>query len=64
MYSTYQRLRVNIYASSRTVIRAASRKLTPKSRRDFVARDARHAFYREMLQHHADAARLARQFRL
>jgi hypothetical protein len=46
------------------VIRAARRKLTRSARRDPAKREARKRFYREMLEHHANAQRLAGEFRL
>jgi hypothetical protein len=52
MFSTYQRLDVHVGDSNRTVIRAARRRLKP-FRQD--QREARKAFYREMLEHHAKA---------
>lgn len=64
MYGTYQRLNVPVTASARTVIRAASRKLKPTARYARDMREARHAFYREMLAHHADERGLVRTFRL
>jgi hypothetical protein len=46
------------------VIRAARRKLTRSTRRDPTKREARKRFYREMLEHHANAQRLVAEFRL
>ncbi|MFN3320015.1 MAG: hypothetical protein ACK43M_14805 [Allorhizobium sp.] len=64
MYTTYLRLALRVWDSDRAVIRAASRKLAPSSRRDPEKRDERKRLYREMLRHHADAQRLVLQFRL
>jgi len=64
MYGTYLRLGIPVWASDRTVIRAAQRKLTRSARRDPAKREARKRFYREMLEHHANAQRLVAEFRL
>jgi hypothetical protein len=64
MYGTYLRLDVPVWASNRAVIRAARRKLTRSARRDPTKREARKRFYREMLEHHANAQRLVAEFRL
>jgi hypothetical protein len=64
MYGTYLRLGVTVSASDRTVIRPARRKLTRSARRDPAKREARKRFYREMLEHHANAQRLVAEFRL
>ena len=59
-YSTYLRLNLHVGATSREVLRAAQRKLKPEFRYDRFWRDQRHAFYREMLQHHHAAQNLYR----
>lgn len=64
MYGTYLRLDVTVWARSRTVIRAAWHKLSRSARRDPTKREARKRFYREMLEHHANAQRLVAGFRL
>ena len=64
MHGTYLRLGVTVWASDRTVIRAARRKLTRSARRDPAKRDARKRFYHEMLAHHTNAQRLVAEFRL
>jgi peptide subunit release factor 1 (eRF1) len=66
MYTgTYHRLDVHVYASNREVITKASRKiLSPKARFDRKVRHARHAFYRELLEIHANARDLVTHFRL
>jgi hypothetical protein len=65
MYTgTYERLGVTVFANSREVIRAASRKLKPKARFGRKHREARHAFYRKMLACHHAALELVITFRL
>lgn len=64
MYGTYLRLDVKVWASDRTVIRAARSKLAQSARRDPDKCEARKRFYREMLEHHANAQRLVAEFRL
>lgn len=64
MYGTYLRLDVTVWANNRAVIRAARRKLARSAWRDPEKRGARKRFYREMLQHHANAQRLVAEFRL
>lgn len=64
MYATYVRLAVPVWHGERAVIRAARGRLARSALRDPARRDARKLFYREMLRHHADAQRLAAQFRL
>lgn len=64
MYGTYLRLDITVHDGWRAVIRAASRKLTWQARRDPRHRAARKRFYREMLEHHANAQRLVAEFRL
>jgi hypothetical protein len=64
MFATYLRLDVTVHDNWRTVVRAAARKLKPRSRRNRAHRAARHAFYREVLAHHDAARRLVRTWRL
>lgn len=64
MFATYLRLDILVWDSDRAVIRAARGRLARSARRDPAKRDARKRFYHEMLRHHADARRLAAQFRL
>lgn len=64
MYGTYLRLDVTVWASNRTVIRAARHKLTRFAQRNPAKREVRKRFYREMLEHHANAQRLVAEFRL
>lgn len=63
MYATYERLGLHVAESNMKVIRAARKRITKKARRDPKFRDARKALYREMLQHHADARELFREYR-
>ena len=58
MFATYQRLGVPVSASSREVIKAASRKLA-KAAFTREHRTFRHDFYRAMLKHHDAAWRVA-----
>jgi hypothetical protein len=62
--STYERLGVTVFASSREVIRAASRKLKPEARFGRKHREARHAFYREMIACHRATLEIVIVFRL
>lgn len=59
MFGTYQRLGVHVWATSREVIKAASRKLRPECRYARAHRVSRHAFYRTMLAYHDRGVRLA-----
>lgn len=52
MITTYYRLNLPVWASTGEVIRASSLKLKKRYRFSREQRDARHAFYREMLEHH------------
>jgi hypothetical protein len=62
--STYLRLPITVHDGWRTVVRAAACKLTRDCRRNPKHRDARKAFYREMLASHAQAREVVRHFRL
>jgi hypothetical protein len=65
MYTgTYERLNVTVFASNRTVIKAASRKINHKHRFGRAKREARRAFYREILAAHEAARALVQHFRL
>lgn len=64
MFGTYNRLRVTIYDSNIAVIKAASKKIDERFRKDRVRRNARHEFYRCMLEYHRKAIELASQWRL
>jgi hypothetical protein len=58
MFGTYTRLRLHVSASDIRVVREARRKLNTKAQRDPKARDARKAFYRQMLAYHHQAQSL------
>lgn len=60
--STYGRLGVHVWASDREVIKAASTKLKNKFNR--AEREARHKFYRRMLEEHKAQQDLCWEFRL
>lgn len=64
MFATYLRLHQPVTASNAAVIRAAIKKIDPAARHDRSRRNARHAFLRDMLDHHHDARDLARLNRL
>lgn len=64
MFATYCRLNVNVWASNREVIKAASLKLKKDVRYSRAHRATRHAFYRDMLSHHAGQQRLCAHFHL
>jgi hypothetical protein len=57
MFSTYLRLRVPVWASTREVIRATYGRMRPDAR-TWPHRAARHSIIREMLGHHAQAQNL------
>lgn len=57
MFSTYLRLRLPVWASSREVIRALYGRMRPDAR-THAHRAARHSIIREMLGHHAQAQNL------
>jgi hypothetical protein len=54
MFSTYLRLRVPVWASTREVIRATYGRMRPDAR-SHACRPGRHSIIREMLQHHTHA---------
>ncbi len=63
-FATYRRLNVHVHASAWDVIRIASRKMiAPRSRFSREQRAARHAFFRAMLAHHAEARGIVRRYR-
>jgi hypothetical protein len=64
MYATYLRLDITVHDEWRSVVRAASSKLTRSVRFDPARRKDRHRFYRRMLAHHRRAQRLVRAWRL
>lgn len=63
-FGTYNRLNLHVSATGRDVIRAARTKIAEHHRRDPAMREARKAFYRQMLEYHAGAQDLVREFRL
>ncbi len=63
-YGTYQRLGVPVFAPRLTLLRAAVRILTKKSRRDPAKRAARHAFYRECLEYQQQDQAICIKYRL
>ena len=60
MYSTYQRLNLHVSASWRDVVRQSMTKIAPYHRRDPAKREARKAFYRQMLDYHEQAREMVR----
>jgi hypothetical protein len=64
MFGTYCRLDVHVFATNREVIRAASLKLKKSVRYRHAHRDARHAFYRAMLDYHKTERALLVEYRL
>lgn len=64
MYGTYLRLDITVHDGWRAVVRAASRKLTRRVRRDPKRRAARKAFYRQMLDYHRQAQEIVAFWRL
>lgn len=63
MYGTYQRLRVHVWASPLTVIRAARKKLAKEAFRP-EHKDARKRFYRTMLEHHKHEQDMCLEWRM
>lgn len=63
-YGTYLRLDIMVHDNWRAVVRAAAKKLTPEPRRDADKREARHRFYRQMLEHHRQAQKIVSYWRL
>ena len=63
-YGTYLRLDITVHDSWRAVLRAAARKLTPQARRDPTKPEARHRFYRQMLEYHRKAQEIVSYWRL
>ena len=62
-YGTYLRLDITVHDSWRAVVRAAAKKLTPKARRDPAKREARHRYYRQMLDYHREAQEIVSYWR-
>lgn len=63
-YGTYLRLDIIVHDGWRAVVRAAAKKLNPEARRDPAQREARHRFYRQMLDYHRDALAIVSYWRL
>jgi hypothetical protein len=63
-FGTYLRLDITVHDGWRTVVRAAAMKLTPEARRDPERREARHRFYRQMLEYHRGAQEIVAEWRL
>ena len=63
-YGTYLRLDITVHDSWRAVVRAAAKKLILKARRDPAKREARHRFYRQMLDDHREAQEIVSYWRL
>ncbi len=63
-YGTYLRLDITVHTSWRSVVRAAAKKLTSEARRDRAQREARHRFYRQMLDYHREAQKIVSYWRL
>ena len=64
MQGTYERLRVDAFASWRDVVRAANGRIAKKHRRAPAMKEARKRFYCEMLGCHQRHQDLVRTFRL
>ncbi|ACB97278.1 hypothetical protein [Beijerinckia indica] len=64
MFGTYNRLNLPVDASWQTVVRAAIKKLDPKSLKDPQLRPDRRTFYRIMLEHHERAQEMVAAYRL
>jgi hypothetical protein len=58
MLGTYHRLHIPVWASDITVIRAARKKISKSHLHSRKHRDARHSFYRVMLNYHRKAQQL------
>jgi hypothetical protein len=63
MYGTYLRLNVPVWATNREVIKAARGKIQKKCRRAAKYREGRKLYYRSMLDYHAKARALFREYR-
>lgn len=64
MYGTYLQLDITVHDGRRTIIRAASCKLTRQALRDPKHRAARKQFYRQMLDYHRQAQDTVTTWRL
>ena len=63
-YGTYLRLDITVHDGWRAVVRAAAQKLKRAARRDRAKREARHRFYRQMLDYHREAQEIVSYWRL
>jgi hypothetical protein len=63
-YDTYLRLDITVHDGWRAGVRAAAKKLTPEARRDPTKREARHRFYRQILDYHREAQEIVSYWRL
>ncbi len=63
-YGTYLRLEITVHDGWRAVVRAAAKKVAPRARRDRTQREARHRFYRQMLEYHRKAQKIVSYWRL
>lgn len=63
MYAQYERLNLPLWASNRTVVKAAHTMLATKGK-SFAQRAQRHYWLRQILQHHKDAQQLYADYRL
>ena len=64
MHGTYLRLDIAVCDNWRAVVRAASRKLKPKARRDPALRSQRKQLSRQMLDAHRNAQGMVGYWRL
>ena len=64
LFEIFSRLNLHVSATNREVIRVARLLITEEGRRDPAKREQRKAFYRQMLNYHAGAQALVRDFRL
>lgn len=64
MFATSLRLHVRVHVSERAVVRAAAALINQDARHDPGLREARKAFYRDMLRHHTACRDLAARHRL
>lgn len=63
-YGTYLRLDITVHDGWRAVVRAAAKKVAPQVRRERTKREARHRFYRQMLEYHREAQKIVFYWRL
>ena len=63
-YGTYLHVDITVHDGGCAVVRAAAKKLTPKARREPAKREARHRYYRQMLDYHREAQEIVSYRRL